>query len=79
MTGLVLTALLMLSVLPGLGWLATLVWLLAPAAILVAIGMVAQLVIESRPLDSQYEIVERVGWCSGQSTPAQPAPPSTVV
>ncbi|MBI4578698.1 MAG: glycosyltransferase family 2 protein [Planctomycetes bacterium] len=35
-----------------------------PGLLLIAIGLVGQLVVEQRPLDDQYVIAERVGWCS---------------
>lgn len=35
-----------------------------PGMLLIAIGLVGQLVIDSRPLEDQYIITERTGWCS---------------
>lgn len=58
--GFVVLKALMLAVLPGL--------------LLIAIGLVGQLVIDARPLDEQYIITERTGWCEAlKSEPLLPA------
>jgi len=53
--------------------LAMLAWLLimlTPGLVLIAIGLVAELVVAQRPLDRLYEVVEEAGWCA-EIEPAQ--------
>ncbi len=38
-------------------------FILMPATALIAIGLVAQFMLERRPLDGLYDVAERVGWC----------------
>ncbi|HPD32145.1 MAG TPA: glycosyltransferase family 2 protein [Phycisphaerae bacterium] len=55
------------------GLTAMLAWLLlvlTPGLVLIAIGLVAELVVAERPLDRLYEVVEKVGWCA-ETEPAQ--------
>lgn len=46
-------------------------------AVLMAVGMVAELIVAERPLGDLYEIVERVGWC-GQRPADLPADSVTI-
>lgn len=55
------------------GLLAMLAWLLlilTPGLVLIAIGLVAELVVAQRPSNRLYEVVEKAGWCA-ETEPAQ--------
>jgi len=53
--------------------LVTLILTAAPGALLIAIGLVGQLIVDQKPLDSQYVVVERAGWCGDLRTEPEPA------
>lgn len=55
------------TLLTALAWL---VLILVPGLVLIAIGLVAELVVAERPLDRLYEVVEKAGWCA-EIEPAQ--------
>ncbi len=59
--------------------LAVLLALIAPLLgfLLIAVGLVAELIVAERPLGSLYEIAERTGWCARRE-PAQPLDAVTV-
>lgn len=44
-----------------------------PALLLIAIGLVAQLVVDQKPLDEQYSVMERTGWCNHAALESEPA------
>jgi len=71
--------------LTGLSWILPFAWtrtlmlgLLAlvaavfPGLLLIAVGLVAQLVVDSKPLDSQYVVAGRAGWCDSAVTTPEP-------
>ncbi len=68
-TGLWLTAILL--TLRVLGWIVpwlagpatTLVYVATPGLLLVAVGLVGQLIVDQRPVEEQYVVAERTGWC----------------
>jgi glycosyltransferase involved in cell wall biosynthesis len=47
-----------------LHWFDRLFYLLTPALILVAIGLVAEMIVAQRPPEDTYVIIEKVGWCA---------------
>jgi dolichol-phosphate mannosyltransferase len=60
-------------ILPGLmAGLMMLVAAVFPGLLLIAIGLVGQLVVDRQPLDQQYVVIERVGWCSAAAVEPQP-------
>jgi hypothetical protein len=63
-------------------WAMTLCWglgfIVMPAAVMIAIGLVMQFMLERRPLDGLYDIAEHVGWC-GKVTRAEPVDESGVL
>ncbi len=81
MTGLVMSSVLfVLWVVMGLVFdargvllIATLTALAMPAVALISIGLLTQFVLERRPLEGLYDIVERVGWCEEAAPSPQPA------
>lgn len=62
---------LVLALSPRLGaWVGPLVTILVPGMILIAIGLVGELIVANRPADQLYTIMERVGWCAvGEGSP----------
>lgn len=63
-TGLVVMIAALLARLPWSGALERLLLILAPGLILIAIGLVGELIVANRPLDGLYSISEKVGWCA---------------
>ena len=53
------------------GLAAQLIVILVPGLTLIAIGLVAELIAASRPIDDLYTIEERVGWCAIPTPPEQ--------
>jgi len=47
-----------------LAMLAWLVMILTPGLVLIAIGLVAELMVAQRPPDRLYEVIEKAGWCA---------------
>jgi glycosyltransferase involved in cell wall biosynthesis len=66
--GLVYLALWLLSWIPLLGRFLAIPLGLAPAFILIAIGLAAEMIVASRPIAGLYTVVEKVGWCATDST-----------
>ncbi|MCL2330669.1 MAG: hypothetical protein FWC56_05145, partial [Phycisphaerae bacterium] len=62
-----------LSVISPVGLLLSLLSVLTPGVMLVAIGLVAPLIVDQRPAHEQYIIAERVGWCATTTTLATTA------
>jgi glycosyltransferase involved in cell wall biosynthesis len=54
----------LLSYLPGIGPIVSPLLGVVPGLILIAIGLVAELVAATRPAEELYTVSERVGWCA---------------
>lgn len=59
------------------GFCATLGFAALPALVLIATGLVAQFMLERRPLEGLYDLSERAGWCEQATlSPAATMPPN---
>ncbi len=70
-TGIILSGLILLSRIFGIGWLLFLLMISLPAFMLIAIGLVAEYVVAGRSVHEAYSICERAGWCADHSKSEQ--------